>query len=233
MRAREAELAAKITALPDKKYGVIYADPPVAVRAVFARHRHGSSRRQPLSDDARPMRLRRCPCLRARGRSPRAFLWATAPMIRGRAARPCGRGASSTSRKLYGTRRSPEPATGFEISMSFCWSPRAARRQHPPEGTQWPSRDPVRSPRAEKAGKRARTDRAYFPTLPKIELMAAGKLGAGGKRGVTKSCRRCRLLRRLTPSSAMSRMNSSRVRGRGLDRNRRPLPARTTATMPS
>ena len=41
---RERDLAAKILALPEKRYGVILADPALALRAVLARNRHGSQR---------------------------------------------------------------------------------------------------------------------------------------------------------------------------------------------
>ena len=47
---REGELGAKILALPDKRYGVIVADPEWRIRTVVARDRDGSRCRKPLSD---------------------------------------------------------------------------------------------------------------------------------------------------------------------------------------
>ena len=48
--AREQALAAKQLALPNKRYGVIVADPEWRFEPWSRRNRHGSRRRQPLSD---------------------------------------------------------------------------------------------------------------------------------------------------------------------------------------
>ena len=107
------------------------------------------------------------------------FLWATAPMIAD-ALVVMRRGASSTSRRSCGTRRSPGPATGFGISTSFCWSARAATCRRPRQGTQWPS--VIRALRGAHSGKPERALELiedYFPTLPKIELYGRGEARLG------------------------------------------------------
>ena len=149
--------------------------PGLALRAVFARDRHGSRRRQPLSDDARP-RVRAI-AVGDRGRSIRAVPVGDGPMLP-HALDVMEAWGSTTSRISSGTRTAPARATGFAIGTSFCWSARAARSR---TSARHAMESLIVAPAGEHSASQTvrRDDRGLFPTLPKIELYRRGAARPG------------------------------------------------------
>jgi N6-adenosine-specific RNA methylase IME4 len=105
------ELAAKILALPEKRYGVILADPGwrfepysrVTGMDRAADNYATSPLEQIKAIDIESIAASDCAL----------FLWATAPMIEAALA-VMEAWASPTNRSGYGTRKSPAPVTGIE-----------------------------------------------------------------------------------------------------------------------
>jgi N6-adenosine-specific RNA methylase IME4 len=169
--AKEAELGARQSALPNKKYGVIYADPEwrfevysreTGLNAAADNHYPTS----PLDE----IKARDVPSIAAKDCV--LFLWATAPMM-------------PQALEVMA-------AWGFEYKSQFTWAKDRAgtgywnRNQHelllvgthgnipaPALGTQFSSL--IVAPRREhshKPDEAYEIIEAYFPTLPKIELNA-------------------------------------------------------------
>jgi len=175
---REAELGAKQRALPDKRYGVILADPPwrfepwsreTGMDRAADNHYPTSPLEAIKALDAGSIAAPDCVL----------FLWATVPML------PQAIEVLST--------------WGFSYKSSFVWVKDRAgtgywsRNRHeilligargyvpaPAMGTQWPS--VIEAPVARHSEKPAAVYElieSYFPTLPKIELHARGRFRAG------------------------------------------------------
>jgi N6-adenosine-specific RNA methylase IME4 len=171
---REAALGAKQFALPDKKYGVIYADPEWQFEFYSPRGSLNSSadnhyETSPLD----VIKARDVPSIAADDSV--LFLWATVPML------PHALEVMA--------------AWGFAYVSNFAWVKDKIgtgywnRNQHelllvgrkgnipvPAPGTQWPSviEAPVRE-HSRKPDEFYELIEAYFPTLPKIELNCRGK----------------------------------------------------------
>jgi N6-adenosine-specific RNA methylase IME4 len=175
----EAELGARQRALPDKRYGVIYADPPwrfepysriTGMDRAAENHYPTSPTAEIKALDVRSIAAADCVL----------FLWATVPMLE----------------QAFDVMR----AWGFEPKSSFVWGKNRMgtgywnRNQHellligacghipaPALGTQWPSLilAPVRR-HSEKPEVFRRMIESYFPTLPKIELHARGPIARPG-----------------------------------------------------
>jgi len=177
---REAELGAKQTALPDKKYGVIVADPewrfePYSRETGMDRAADNHYPTSPTDEIAargtvglgiNAMSIAADDCV--------LFLWATAPMV-------------EAALEVM-------DAWGFEYKSQFVWVKDRIgtgywnRNKHeillvgargnvpaPAMGTQWPSA--IEAPvgkHSEKPTKFLEMIEAYFPTLPKIELNRRG-----------------------------------------------------------
>ena len=214
---RESELATKQLALPAKRFGVIYADPPWR----FEVYSRDTGLDRDASNHYPVQALEKIKALDVASiAAPDSvlFLWATAPML-------------------------PEAlevmaAWGFEYRTNFVWAKdRAgtgywARNQHehllvgvrgdvpaPAPGAQWASLIPaaVRE-HSRKPDEARRMIEAYYPTLPKIELFARGEARPGWTRGGMRRRRddlpRVLLRRRHGPRSAPSRTRTSpRVSG--------------------
>ncbi len=175
----EAELGARQRALPDKRYGVIYADPPwrfepysriTGMDRAAENHYPTSPTAEIKALDVRSIAAADCVL----------FLWATVPMLE----------------QAFGVMR----AWGFEPKSSFAWGKNRVgtgywnRNQHellligtcghipaPAMGTQWPSL--ILAPvgrHSEKPEVFRRMIESYFPTLPKIELHARGPIARPG-----------------------------------------------------
>ena len=130
---REIELAAKITALPEKKYGVIYADPAMALRAVLTRHRHGSRGRQPLPHDVLRGASRALTPKIPAGDNCALFLWSTVPMLGDQAlVVMTAWGFEYRSHSGFGSSRRRRPASGTGTSTSCCCSAPEATFQRRP-----------------------------------------------------------------------------------------------------
>ncbi len=175
---REAELGARQRALPDKRYGVILADPPWRFEP-WSRET-GMDRSADNHYPTSPLGA-----IIALGVASIAapdsvlFLWATVPML------------PQALRVLV--------AWGFSYKSSFVWVKDRAgtgywsRNRHeilligargdvpaPAMGTQWPS--VIEAPVARHSEKPAAVYElieSYFPTLPKIELHARGRFRVG------------------------------------------------------
>ena len=176
--AREAALAGKQLALPQKKYGVILADPEwhfqvgsdAWMSTTHASNHYATSPTEEIA--ARPVEdIAADDCV--------LFLWATSPML------PQGLEVMK--------------AWGFEYKSSATWVKDKAgtgywfRNQHelllvgtrgdvpcPAPGTQWSS--VIEAPRGRHSEKPERAYELiehYFPTLPKIELNARGPAREG------------------------------------------------------
>jgi N6-adenosine-specific RNA methylase IME4 len=168
---RERELAAKQSSLPDKRYGVIYADPEWRFE-VYSRDTgmdRAADNHYPTSDTdaicARPVQdIAASDCV--------LFLWATVPMLPDALRVTAAWGFSYKSHCIWAKDRI---GTGY-------WF----RNQHelllvgtkgdvpaPAMGTQFPSliTAPV-GEHSQKPDKFYEIIEAYFPTLPKIELNA-------------------------------------------------------------
>jgi N6-adenosine-specific RNA methylase IME4 len=169
--ARERELAAKQTALPDKRYGVIYADPEWRFE-VYSRDTgmdRAADNHYPTSETdaicARPVQdIAAADCV--------LFLWATVPMLPDALRVLAAWGFGYKSHSIWAKDRI---GTGY-------WF----RNQHelllvgtrgdvpaPAMGTQFPSliSAPV-GEHSQKPDKFYELIETYFPTLPKIELNA-------------------------------------------------------------
>ena len=175
---RESELATKQLALPAKRFGVIYADPPWR----FEPHSRVTGMDRAPSNHYPVMSVANIKALAVAGIAAAdcvLFLWATAPML-------------------------PEAlevmaAWGFEYRTNFVWAKDRAgtgywnRNQHehllvgvrgdvpaPAPGAQWASLIPaaVRE-HSRKPDEARRMIEAYYPTLPKIELFARGEARPG------------------------------------------------------
>jgi N6-adenosine-specific RNA methylase IME4 len=175
-RARlEAELGARQRALPDKRYGVIYADPPwrfepysriTGMDRAAENHYPTSVLAEIKALDVKSVAAADCVL----------FLWATVPML---------------PQALEVIK-----AWGFEYKSQMIWAKDRVgtgywfRNQHeillvgtrghvpaPAMGTQWPTliHAPVRRHSEKPDAIREMID-CYFPTLPKIELHARGHL---------------------------------------------------------
>jgi N6-adenosine-specific RNA methylase IME4 len=172
-REREAQLGAKLRALPAKKYGVIYADPeyrfePWSRETGMDRAADNHYPTSPLD----VIKARDVPSIAAPDCV--LFLWATVPML------PQGLAVMA--------------AWGFEYKSHIVWIKDKAgtgywfrnrhehllvgTRGHPPApapGEQWPSL--VEAPRgrhSEKPEIFCELIETYYPTLPKIELNRRG-----------------------------------------------------------
>ena len=168
---REAELGAFQAALPDKRYGVVYADPawqidvwsPDTANAVPENHYPTMAVEEIKALDVERMAADDCGSVpvgdRAASTFKRSMSWK--------------RGASTTNPTLSGPRTGSAPAIGIATSTSFCSSGSEATRPRPRPGTQWPSliEAPVRE-HSRKPDVFYEMIEAYFPNLPKIELFA-------------------------------------------------------------
>ena len=170
----EAELAAKITALPTKKYGVVYADPgwrfePWSRETGMDRAAENHYATSPLDV------IKALDVASIAADDSVLFLWATAPMIEA---------ALSVMR-----------AWGFTYKTQAVWDKDRAgtgywfRNRHelllvgtrghvpaPAPGTQWPS--VIRERRRKHSVKPEKSYalvEGYFPTLPRIELSAVAR----------------------------------------------------------
>ena len=174
---REAELAAKQRALPDKRYGVILADPPWRFEP-YSRETgmdRAADNHYPTSTLAAIMALdvgsiAAPDCV--------LFLWATVPMLPQALEVMCAWGFAYKSSFVWVKDRT---GTGY-------WS----RNRHeilligvrghvpaPAMGTQWPS--VIEAPvgrHSEKPAAVYELIESYFPNLPKIELHARGRFRA-------------------------------------------------------
>ena len=129
---REQALAGKLRALPQKKYGVILADPEWRFEPWSQETGHGSRRRKPLPDIAARSDRRR-PCRTIAANDCVLFLWATAPMMP-RHWLSWVRGGLTTSHKSCGAScglaRGAVRATGSSVSTNCCWSVFVATSRH-------------------------------------------------------------------------------------------------------
>ena len=175
---REAELGAKQVALPDKKYGVIYADPEWRFE-VWSREtglNAAADNHYPTSP-IEVIKARDVPSIAADDCV--LFLWATVPML-------------PQALEVMA-------AWGFLYVTNFAWAKDKAgtgywnRNQHelllvgrkgnipvPAPGTQWPSviNAPIRQ-HSRKPDEAYELIETYFPTLPKIELNCRGAARSG------------------------------------------------------
>ena len=172
--AREIKLAAKITALPNVKVGLVYADPewqfefysPKGSLATSADNHYPTS---PLDE----IKARDVPSIAADDCV--LFLWATVPMLP----------HALEVMAVWGFQYVSQVAWVKDKVGTGYWF----RNQHellligtkgsvpaPAPGTQWPSviNAPVRE-HSRKPDKFYELIEAYFPTLPKIELNCRGK----------------------------------------------------------
>jgi N6-adenosine-specific RNA methylase IME4 len=175
---REQNLAAKQAALPDKRYGVILADPEWKFEtwSPLGLDNTSPDNHYPTSD-LETIKARDVPSIAAEDCV--LFLWATVPM--------------------WPQAQEVLTAWGFEYKSSFCWIKDKAgtgywnRNKHeillvgtrgkppaPAEGTQWPSaiEAPVERHSA-KPEKFLEMIEAYFPSVPKIELNRRGPAREG------------------------------------------------------
>ncbi|SIO49636.1 N6-adenosine-specific RNA methylase IME4 [Bradyrhizobium erythrophlei] len=175
---REAALGAKQLALPDKKYGVIVADPEWRFEFYSPRGSLNSSADNHYETSALDViKARDVPSIAADDCV--LFLWATVPML------PHALEVMA--------------AWGFLYVSNFAWAKDKAgtgywnRNQHelllvgrkgdipaPAPGMQWPS--VIEAPVTEHSAKPEKfleLIEAYFPTLPKIELNRRGPARAG------------------------------------------------------
>ena len=171
---READLGARQCALPDKRYGVLYADPPwawTAYSSVTGLDRAGEAHYSTLGLDD----LKRLDVAAIAAADSVIFLWATAP-------------ADDQALALMA-------AWGFAYKTCFVWAKDRAgagywnRNQHEllrvgtrgaipasAPGTQW--RSLIHAPVGRHSEKPAifyDLIEAYFPTLPRIELFARSR----------------------------------------------------------
>jgi N6-adenosine-specific RNA methylase IME4 len=175
----EAELGARQRALPEKRYGVIYADPPwrfepysriTGMNRAAENHYPTSPTAEIKALDVRSIAATDCVL----------FVWVTVPLLE----------------QAFAVMR----AWGFEPKSSFVWGKNRMgtgywnRNQHellligtcghipaPAMGTQWPSL--ILAPvgrHSEKPEVFRRMIESYFPTLPKIELHARGPIARPG-----------------------------------------------------
>lgn len=179
---READLAARIKALPDRKYGVIYADPewrfePYSRETGMDR---AADNHYPtsLTDEiaARPVdSIAAEDCV--------LFLWATAPMIRDALAVMQAWGFEYKSQVVWVKQRSGDGrGTGYwflgEHELLLVGT--RGNVPAPAPGTQ--SRSVIQAPvgrHSEKPEVFAELIERYFPTLPKIELNRRGPARPG------------------------------------------------------
>jgi N6-adenosine-specific RNA methylase IME4 len=171
--AREAELAAKQSALPDKRYGVIYADPPWRFEP-FSRETgmdRAADNHYPTSTTDEIVAL---PVKNIAADDCVLFLWATVPLLRHALAVMDAWGFDYCSHAIWDK---VHIGTGY-------WF----RNQHelllvgvrgdipaPAMGKQWPSLRTI--PRREHSAKPEQfleLIEEYFPHLPKIELNRRG-----------------------------------------------------------
>lgn len=172
---REAELADKIKALPDKKYGVIYADPPWKLEAFpvsdrAAENHYPTQETDDISTlDVASIAARDC----------ELFLWATGPMLLG-------------ALKVM-------QAWGFEYKSHVVWHKDKMglgnwfRNKHeillvgvkgkPPTPARGQQRESVILAEVRKHGEKPEIFyemiEAYLPSLPKIELYVRGPARKG------------------------------------------------------
>ena len=169
--AREAELAAKITSLPDAKFSVILADPEW--RMEFWSRETGMNKAADNHFSTSPTEV-----IKARDVASIAaidavlFLWAIAPMLDDAIDVMRGWGFKYRSRVVW---RKPHIGMGFWFRFQHELLLVGTRGEIscPAPGTQWPSI--VEAPvgvHSEKPEIFYEMIEAYFPNLPKIELNA-------------------------------------------------------------
>lgn len=174
---RESELAAKQVSLPDRKYGVIYADPEWRFETFSENGKDRAADNHYPTSDTGAIMERDVSSIAAPDSV--LFLWATAPMIR--------------------DALSVMEAWGFQYKSQFVWVKDKAgtgywnRNRHeillvgtrgsipaPAPGTQWPSAIEAPAGRhSEKPEVFRDLIETYFPSLPKIELNCRGAPRAG------------------------------------------------------
>src|SRR5215471_15105036 len=170
---REAELGARQRALPDKRYGVIYADPPWRFEPYSRETGMGRA-----ADNHYPtMDVNRIQSMASGIAGITApdcvlFLWATAPMLPEALAVMQAWGFEYKSHCIW---FKPRRATGYWFRGAHELLLVGTRGQipAPAPGTQWPSI--IRAPAGAHSVKPQWFRRAIevlFPTLPRIELFA-------------------------------------------------------------
>ena len=176
---RETELARKITALPDKKYGVILADPewrfePYSRETGMDRspdnHYPTSETADIQSRDVASIAADDCVL----------FLWATAPMLREALATMEAWGFDYKTHAVWNKIRNGQGrGTGYWFTgeHELCLVGTRGNVPAPAPGTQFRSSfDAPVGAHSEKPDDVHKIIEAYFPTLPKIELNARSQL---------------------------------------------------------
>lgn len=171
--ARERELAAKILALPEKRYGVIVADPEWKFEGWSGRGLDASSaaNHYPVSP-LEVIKSRNVASIAAPDCA--LFLWATQPMLPHALEVMAAWGFEYKSHVIW---RKDRTGTGYWFINQHEVLLVGARGKipAPADGTQW--RSVIDAPRGEHSAKPEiflELVESYFPTLPKIELNRRG-----------------------------------------------------------
>jgi N6-adenosine-specific RNA methylase IME4 len=170
---RETAVAGKIAALPDKKYGVIYADPEWKFETYSEKGKLETSAENSYTTSAiDEIKARDVPSISATDCV--LFLWATAPMIEAALEVMEAWGFTYKSQVIW---KKDKGGTGYwfinwhELLLVGVRGSIPA----PAQGSQWPS--VVEAPRgrhSEKPDRFHELIEEYFPNIPKIELNARG-----------------------------------------------------------
>jgi len=175
--AREAALADKIAALPDKKFGVIYADPPWRFEPysrVTGMDRAADNHYPTMDLDA----IFEIPIGRIAADDCALFLWATAPMLP-QALRVVEAWGFAYRTHLVWVKDRIGTGYWFRSCHELLLVATRGDVPGPAPGTQWESvvESPVKA-HSEKPLWGYQLVEIYFPTLPRIELFArSGRAG--------------------------------------------------------
>jgi N6-adenosine-specific RNA methylase IME4 len=174
--AHERDTAAKILALPDKQYGVIYADPEWRFKVWSVVTGSGRSAANHFSTSfTKAIKARPIETIAAKNCV--LFLWATAAMELHAHEVMAAWSFTYKSQIIW---EKPDLGTGYWFREKHELLLVGTRRKipAPAPGKQWPS--VIQAPRgagkfSEKPAIFAEMIEAYFPNLPKIELNCRGK----------------------------------------------------------
>jgi N6-adenosine-specific RNA methylase IME4 len=169
--AREAALAGKIIALPQRRYGVIYADPEWHFETYSVEGTLGTSAQDHYpTSDLETIKARDVPSISADDAV--LFLWATQPMLPHALEVMAAWGFEYKSHAIWAKDKTGHGYWFFNKHEVLLVGTRG-KIPAPAAGTQWPS--VIEAPRGAHSEKPAifyELIEHYFPSLPKIELNA-------------------------------------------------------------
>jgi N6-adenosine-specific RNA methylase IME4 len=171
--AREIELAAKQASFPDKRYGVILADPPWAFKTRSERGMDRSADNHYPTVDLEGIKALDVASIAAPDCA--LFLWATAPMLPHALEVMAAWGFEYKSHIVWAKLKS---GTGywFMSQHELLLVGTRGRIPAPTPGTQWKSVfHAAATEHSAKPDQQYRLIETYYPNLPKIELNARGK----------------------------------------------------------